>query len=277
MSREIFKFSGARRTTLTSDQARRTRQAYCAMLSHIDDRVGQILGALKVARLDEDTVMVVMSDHGNMLGERGLWGLRVPFEWGMRVPFVFHCPKRFAPARIATPVSLVDLLPTLVELGTGASAEKLANPVDGASLVGHLNAQDNMGERDVLVEYCSEGFAAPWFMVRRGRYKFVYCENTPPLLFDLETDPEERVDLAADPAHAATVDELRGALLSQWDVAGLPALMTESRQRRATIFEANKCGRAPVWAYAVNNDPYRSYQRNYREAWQKTEERALFR
>ena len=171
--------------------------------------------------------------------------------------FVFHCPQRFAPARIATPVSLVDLLPTLVELGTGARAEKLVNPVDGASLVGHLNAQDNMEERDILVEYCSEGFSAPWFMVRRGRYKFVFRENTPPLLFDLETDPEERVDLAPDPAHAATVDELRGALLSEWDVAGLPALMTESRQRRATIFEANNCGKAPVWDYAVDNDPYR--------------------
>ena len=53
--------------------------------------------------------------------------------------------------------------------------------------------------------------------------------------------------------------------------------MTESRQRRATIFEANNCGKAPVWDYAVDNDPYRSYQRNYREAWQKTEERALLR
>ena len=179
LSREIFKFSGASRTTLTDDQVCRARHAYYAMLSHIDARVAQIQDALKAADLDEDTVVILMSDHGNMLGERGLWGLRVPFEWGMRVPFVFHCPQRFAPARIATPVSLVDLLPTLVELGTGARAEKLVNPVDGASLVGHLNAQDNMEERDILVEYCSEGFSAPWFMVRRGRYKFVFRENGP--------------------------------------------------------------------------------------------------
>lgn len=277
LSREFFEYSGASRAPLTDDQVRRARHAYYAMVSHIDDRIGQIQGALEAAQLDQDTVVVVMADHGNMLGERGLWGLRAPFEWDMRVPFVFHCPGKFAASRVAAPVSLLDLLPTLVELASDANADQLANPVDGVSLVNHLTAQGGTAERDVLAEYCSEGFKLPWFILRRGRYKLIHCETTPPLLFDLENDPQELVDLAGDPAHASTVKELRGELLTQWDVTGLPEQIAESRQRRATIFEANKCGLAPVWDYAVDNDPLRVHQRNYREAWQKTEERALLR
>ena len=72
-------------------------------------------------------------------------------------------------------------------------------------------------------------------------------------------------------------DELQHEILEQWDAANLPALIAASVQRRTTIFEANNRGRPPVWDHAVDNDPYRSWQRSYREAWQKTEERALLR
>ena len=129
----------------------------------------------------------------------------------------------------------------------------------------------------MLAEYCGEGVPAPWLMIRRGRYKLVHCEQSAPLLFDLHEDPDERIDLAQDAAHAPTRDELQQEILEQWDAASLPALIAESVQRRTTIFEANNRGRPPVWDHAVDNDPYRSWQRSYREAWQKTEERALLR
>ena len=176
-----------------------------------------------------------------------------------------------------TPVSLVDLLPTLVDLAGGSGADDLANPVDGRSLEGHLSGRTDIESHDVLAEYCAEGVPAPWMMIRRDRYKLVHCEKSAPLLFDLHEDPDEGVDLAMDPAHASTLDELQREILGQWDTARLPALIAESVQRRTTIFEANERGRPPVWDHTVDNDPYRSYQRSYREAWQKTEERALHR
>ena len=277
VSRHLYEFGGMGRTDLSDDHVRRARHAYYAMLSHIDDRVGQILGALEATRLDTNTIVVICADHGNMLGERGLWGLRSFFEWSARVPLVFHCPSAFSAGRVQSPVSLVDLLPTLVDLGGGEGAAAIANPVDGRSLEGHLRGRADAVERDVLAEYCGEGVPAPWLMVRRGRHKFVHCEETAPLLFDLQEDPDERDDLAGDSAHASTRDELEQEVFEQWDAAGLPALIDESVRRRATVFEANRRGRAPVWDHAVDNDPSRSWQRSYREEWQTTEERALLR
>ena len=277
LSRHLHEYGGMGQAGVTDAHVRRARHAYYAMLSHIDDRIGQILGALEASRLDSDTIVVVTADHGNMLGERGLWGLRTFFEWAERVPLVFHCPAAFRARRVPTPVSLVDVLPTLVDLAGNGEADGIAGPVDGRSLAQALRGNDEGVPRDVLAEYCGEGVPAPWFMIRRGRHKYVHCETTAPLLFDLAGDPEERRDLAQDAAHAATREDLQQEVLRQWDVARLPDLVEESVRRRATIFEANRHGRPPVWDYAVAGDPFHAYQRSYREAWQQTEERALLR
>ena len=105
LSRHLYEFGGMGRTDLRNDHVRRARHAYYAMLSHIDDRIGQILGALEATRLDSNTIVVITADHGNMLGERGLWELRTFFEWAERVPLVFHCPRAFGARRVKTPVS----------------------------------------------------------------------------------------------------------------------------------------------------------------------------
>ena len=277
VSRSLYEFGGMDRTDLSEDQVRRARHAYFAMLSHIDARIGEILAALEATRLGADTIVVLTADHGNMLGERGLWGLRSFFEWSARVPLVFHCPRAFGAGRVRTPVSLVDLLPTLVDLSGGGGRDGVPNPVDGRSLAAHLRGSGDASGRDVLVEYCGEGVPAPWLMIRRGRHKLVHCEQAAPMLFDLHDDPHERVDLAQSAGHASTRDALQAEILHHWDAAGLPARIAESVRRRWTVFEANRRGRAPVWDHAVENDPFRSWQRSYREAWQRTEKRALLR
>lgn len=161
LSRHLHKYGGMGQAGVTDVHVRRARHAYYAMLSHIDDRIGQILGALEASRLDTDTIVVITADHGNMLGERGLWGLRTFFEWAERVPLVFHCPAAFAAKRVRTPVSLVDVLPTLVELAADEEAGNVAGPVDGRSLVPALRGNDAGAPRDVLAEYCGEGVPAP--------------------------------------------------------------------------------------------------------------------
>ena len=95
--------------------------------------------------------------------------------------------------------------------------------------------------------------------------------------FDLASDPEELHDLVADPAHAEVRDTLMGALSERWNREEIQRHVTESRRRRNLVYRAHAEGIAPVWDYAMDNDPVRRYQRNYREPWQTTEARALLR
>ena len=118
------------------------------------------------------------------------------FERAVRVPLIVHAPGRFACRRVAVPVSLVDLLPTLVELGRSPPrASELELQGDGQSLVPLLEGRAGRG-RCVLAEYLAEGALAPIFMIRRGAQKFIWSEPDPPLLFDLEQDPDELDNLA---------------------------------------------------------------------------------
>jgi choline-sulfatase len=96
--------------------------------------------------LADDTIVVVTSDHGDMLGERGLWYKMTFFENAARVPLIVHAPKAFAPRRVKASVSTIDLLPTLVELATGKEEEAWPDPVDGHSLVPHLQGDGGHDE-----------------------------------------------------------------------------------------------------------------------------------
>lgn len=104
---------------LSDEQIRRARHAYYGALAYVDDCFGEIINTLQETGLAEDTVVLVVADHGEMLGERDLWYKMTFFENAVRIPFIVHSPARFAPRRIAHSVSLVDLLPTLVELASG--------------------------------------------------------------------------------------------------------------------------------------------------------------
>src|SRR6185503_16108972 len=105
---------------LTDEQIRRARHAYFAAISYVDDRIGQVLAALRESGLDEETIVVLCADHGEMLGERGLWYKMAFFEDAARVPLVVRLPATDGAARagtrVADPVSLLDLAPTLLDL-----------------------------------------------------------------------------------------------------------------------------------------------------------------
>src|SRR5690606_27567398 len=111
------------------------RHAYYGAISYVDDKVGQLLQALRATRQLENTIIIFTSDHGEMLGERGLWYKMSFFEWSARVPLIFHAPGRFAPRRVGDHVSLVDLLPTLVEIAADGQAMTYADAIDGRSLL----------------------------------------------------------------------------------------------------------------------------------------------
>ena len=121
----------------------------------------------------------------------------------MRVPLIFRAPGRFAPRRTPCLASLLDLLPTLLDLGRPAAGETADIGHDGASLAPLLEGGE-LPERTVLGEYLAEGALAPIFMIRRGPWKFIWSEPDPPLLFDLARDGDELQNLAASPEHAPT-------------------------------------------------------------------------
>src|SRR4051794_28161444 len=109
---------GTDAAALDDEQIRRARHAYFAAISYVDDRIGAVLRAVGEAGLADDTVVVFTADHGEMLGERGLWFKMAFFEDSARVPLVVRAPVGLAAARtrVAAPVSLLDLVPTLLDL-----------------------------------------------------------------------------------------------------------------------------------------------------------------
>ena len=124
---------------VTEAQVRNARHAYYGAIAYIDDNLGRLMPALRSAGLAENTIVILTSDHGEMLGERGLWYKMSFFEGASRVPLVIASPGRFAPRRVAASVSLVDIMPTLVDI-SGGSAQALGIAIDGRSLGPHLAA-----------------------------------------------------------------------------------------------------------------------------------------
>ncbi|MFZ1426706.1 MAG: choline-sulfatase, partial [Geminicoccaceae bacterium] len=207
--------------TVTPAQVRAARRAYYGAISYVDDNVGRIGAALAATGLAQDTVTILTSDHGEMLGERGFWYKMSFFEGACRVPLVVHAPPRFAARRVTAAVSLVDLLPTLVDLATDGAGAPLATPIEGRSLYPHLTGSG--GHDEVLGEYLAEGAIAPIVMLRRARWKFIHSPADPDQLYDLVADPLERRNHATEAAQAGRVAEFRAEVAARWDLTALDA------------------------------------------------------
>jgi choline-sulfatase len=248
-SRRLRRVSAMDEADITEDDVRRARRAYFASISYLDDRLGELMATLRDFGLADDTVTLFISDHGDLLGERGLWYKMCFFEWAVRVPLIVHAPGRFAPRRSTTLASLLDLMPTLLELGRATDTPSLA--LDGTSLV-PLLAGGVEQPRTVLGEYLAEGALAPILMIRRGPHKFVWSAPDPPLLFDLEQDPDELVDFAAAPEHAPQVAAFTAEVRERWEPEALHAAVLESQRARRLTFDALARGRRTAWDYQPN-------------------------
>jgi choline-sulfatase len=151
-----------------------------------------------------------------MLGERGMWFKKTLFEPAVRVPLMVWAPHRFTPSRIAAPVSLVDLLPSLNQLA-GGSEEDFAQEIDGKSLVPALDGGDGPTGM-VFSEHLDGGTQAPRIMLRDGPWKLVHSRAYPPQLYNLENDPLEQLDLAGDPDHGDTLARLTQCIEESYDL-----------------------------------------------------------
>ena len=251
--RRLFDNYDGGRHRVTEAHVRNARHAYLGMISYLDDKIGRLMKTLAASGAADETVVVFASDHGDMLGERGMWYKMSFREPSARVPLIVHAPGRFAPRRVAAPVSLVDLFATLLDLGAAPAAAS-----DGHGL-GPLLAGGDDWPHPVYGEYLAEATAAPRFMIRRGRHKYIHGEGDPPRLYDLDADPLERVDLAAD---AALVAPFAAEVARVWDADALRDEVINSQRRRRLVFEALMTGARTLWDHAPRRDPARAYIRN---------------
>ena len=209
-------------------------------------------------------MVILTSDHGDMQGERGLWYKMSFFEGSARVPLVVSAPGRFAPSRVASPVSTMDLLPTLVGIAGGDDSARTLGELDAESLLPLLTGEHD--DRQVVMgEYLAEGAVAPVVMLRRGSWKLVHSPADPDQLYDLATDPLERTNRADDPTAAEVLAELRAEVARRWDLERVDREVRESQRRRRTVVDALGRGTVTSWDYAPSYDASRRYIRNHRD------------
>lgn len=248
---------------ISEEEVRNARHAYYGSCSYVDDQIGKLLKALKACNLDEDTIIVFSGDHGDMLGERNLWYKMSFFESSTRVPMIVCAPNRFQPKRVEASVSTMDLLPTFVDWATDGKGTDYAMPIDGRSLVPHVEGKEG-GHDEVIGEYCGEGTLAPLFMIRRGRYKFVHCRIDPDQLFDLENDPLELVNLAQDENYASVLQAFRDEAAQRWDADEISQRVLISQRRRRLIVQAFSKGESRVaWDHQPFSPASEMYMRNH--------------
>jgi choline-sulfatase len=259
-SRRLRHVIGADLEEVTDSQVLSARRAYYAAISYVDEQFGLILETLRETGLDKNTMIVLCSDHGEMLGERGLWYKMTFFEGGVRVPIVIHAPRVFTPRVVSQSVSNIDLLPTLLDLA-GLDPDDAA-PVDGRSLVPLARGESN-AERVVYGEYMGEGSVAPMIMIRRGPLKFIHAPGDPDQLYDLAGDPDELVNLAADPAWCATTELFLAEIREGWDLGRIAREVLASQRRRRLVTAANAIGVLASWDYQPRRDASSEYVRSH--------------
>ncbi|MDU8945010.1 choline-sulfatase [Ovoidimarina sediminis] len=259
-SRRVMDGIEASTVALTEEEVRRARHGYLANVSYFDAKIGELVRTLEETRSLDNTIVIVTADHGDMLGERGLWYKMTFFEHSARVPLVIAGPG-IAQGTVKNACSLVDLLPTLIEMG-GGSPDMAAEPIDGRSLMPLARGGADPTD-EAIGEYCAEMTPAPVFMIRRGVLKYIHCDVDPPQLYDLARDPAELNNVATDPAYAEVAKAFAEEVAGRWDSAKLRADVIATQKSRRALHAAMEAGAGEHWDYNPPSDASQQYVRNH--------------
>ncbi len=222
------------------------RRAYYGNVTYIDNKIGELINTLEESDLMENTIVVFASDHGDMLAERGMVQKRSFYEFSSRIPLIFWAPKRWSGgAKVAAPVSLLDLYSTFVELGTG----ELPDGTDSLSLLPLLEGREDGSEREVISESHGQGVEHACFMLRRGDFKYIHVHTQSPQLYNIVTDPGEWSNLAGQEEYREIETSMRETVLSTFDLDEIERKALESQRRRLLIQECVDFGVDPDWDY----------------------------
>lgn len=215
------------------------RRGYYANTSYFDDWVGRFMDTLDKTKLLDHTIVVVMADHGDMLGERGLWYKMNFFEQSVRVPLIVAGPG-IQSATIPNVCSTVDLLPTLLELASEGTdtIPALDQSINGRSLHKLLTRDGTDDESFAISEYSGECTSHPMVMIRRDCYKYIHCDIDPPMLFNLQDDPDELENLASLESHREIAVSFHNEVAETWDLDRIRTDVIANQKARLLIHEA---------------------------------------
>jgi choline-sulfatase len=226
-------------SVVTEEETRRARAAYWALTARMDILIGQILTALRANGLEENTLVVYSSDHGEQVGEHGLWWKQTFYEDSVKVPAILSWPGHLPEGRhSARVISSLDLNATMLD----AMACPPLPHSRGRSLLPLLAKPDHATWDDVVFsEFCLDkaGAGGPFpeegviqRMIRWGDWKLNYYHGYPCQLFNLMEDPRETTDRATDPACSSVMEDLRAELFHGWDPQQVAEGLSALRQDR---------------------------------------------
>ena len=194
----------------SEDNIRKVVAAYYGMITCMDDMIGEILDELENQGLLENTYIIYSSDHGEGLGEHGLYNKLTAYEASVGVPLTISGPGISAGERIDTPVSLVDIYPTIMEIANLSTESDRP----GSSLLELIRGEKKDRTDYVFSEYHACHFRHDWYMLVRGDYKYIYYAKERPSLFNVREDPLEMNDLAQDPKYTKILKKFEKLLRS---------------------------------------------------------------
>ncbi len=224
---------------LDIERTRVARAAYYGMVEYMDRVVGRILDELEKAGYGDDTVVIYCSDHGESAGEHGCWWKSNYYESSVGVPLIVRAPGTTSHGIVSHEVcNLIDIGPTLCDY----AGTRFSPAVDGRSLRPVLDDRPSENRSftfSELVDSRTKGTTPlPSRMIRDKRWKLWYFGDDaglPPVLFDLEKDPDEVDDLGDSPEHSGIRDELLSRLLDGWNPKDVLADSVEKTEEHATI------------------------------------------
>lgn len=261
--RWVNAYHGVDKVNILESDVRRARRSYYAMVSYIDDKLGELRAELARFGQSENTVVIFLSDHGDMLGEHGMFFKRTFREWSTRIPLIIAGPHVPTGRRDPRPVSLVDLFPTISGLADiGEIDQSVAQQLAGRDLFSPGPVHDEArAVAPVIIDYNGEGTIAPTRTVIQDAYKYVYVDGQDEQLFNLETDPNEWTSLAGEPELQPVLQRLREVATTGWDPIEVSKDVVLSQNRRTFIQDALGKGITTAWDYRPSFDGRRMYVR----------------
>jgi choline-sulfatase len=197
--------------TMTDGQTKVAKAIYYGMITYVDGLFGDILAELDRLHLRDKTIIIYIADHGEMMGEHGLWYKNTFYESGVRVPYIWSFPKVIQPGTIIdAPTMNLDIFPTLCDLcGLPQPAG-----LEGKSLVPLFTGKEKGDDRVAISENYRDGMSGK--MIRYQNWKYCYFPKDREQLFDLSKDPEEVVNLVKKPEYQDIVKDLKERALKGW-------------------------------------------------------------
>lgn len=232
-ARDIRDFFGLQEDYADED-IRKAIRAYYGMCSFLDVQMGLLLGKLRELGMEENTYVIYTSDHGEMMGNHGLWFKNCMLEDSVGIPMIIAGPGIPKGQVNHTNVSLVDIYPTILDMAE-VSGKEDGHIRHGISLLS-LAKTGEEPERAVHSEFHASACYTGGFMVRYQNYKYIYYVGYEPQLFDLKQDPQELHDLIHDSAYAQVAAMMEQKLREMGDPEEINRICREDQARRLDLY-----------------------------------------